>query len=120
MEFIDELANKVTSTVNKAAKKAEDVADLTKKKLLVKSEEDKLDTLYSKLGKLLYREKKRGENNDEAKEKLIAEIDSSVEKLKSLRVDIAKSKGARTCVACGAELDATDTFCPMCGEVQNY
>ena len=118
MEFIDDLTNKVTSTVNKAAKKAEDVADTAKKKLCVKAEEDRLESLYANLGKLVYREKKRGENNAESEDRLIDEIGKSMEKIKALRVEIAK--GARTCIACGAALDATDTFCPMCGEVQNY
>ena len=119
MAFWEDFKYTVTSTVNKAAKKTEDIADITKKKISLKAEEDRLDTLYSQVGKLRVFELRHGEDKSEAIEALLPEIDDSMEKIASLRRDIAKARKVKLCKSCGAELDINDVFCSKCGENQN-
>ncbi len=119
MGFWNELGDKVTKTVNKAAKKTEDIADLTKKKLSLKAEEDKLDSIYAQIGKIRFAELRMGEDKTDAIETLLFEVEDSIDKIKALRASIAKAKKLKVCISCGAELDEDDIFCSTCGKNQN-
>ncbi len=119
MAFWEDFKYTVTNTVNKAAKKTEDIADLTKKKISLKAEEDRLDSLYSQVGKLRFAEVRRGEDKSEAIENLFSEIEDSIKKVSSLRADIAKARKVKMCKNCGAELEENDIFCSKCGDNQN-
>lgn len=119
MAFWEEFKASVSTTVNKAAKKTEDIADITKKKINLKAEEDKLDTLYAQLGKLRYTELRRGEDKSETVDTLLCEIDESKQRIHLLREAISKARGEKLCVACGATIAKEDVFCSKCGENQN-
>ena len=119
MGFWKEVGDKVTKTVNKAAKKTEDIADITKKKLSLKAEEDKLDSIYAQIGKMRFAELRHGEDKSETIENLLFEAEDSIDKIKALRVSIAKAKKLKLCADCGAELEESDIFCSVCGKNQS-
>lgn len=119
MTFWEDLRTTVSGTAKKAAKKTEEFADITKKKIDLKSEEDKLDSLYAQVGKLVYIQIRKGEEKQDIIETLFTEIDDKKEKISKLRAEIAKSKKSKICAKCGSEISIDDVFCGKCGEKQD-
>lgn len=119
MDFFNDIGHKVKKAVNKAAKKTEDIAELTKKKLSLKAEEDRLDSIYAQIGKLRYAELRAGEDKTDAIENLLFEADDCMDRIKALRASIAKQKKIKLCFSCGAELEENDLFCSVCGQNQS-
>ncbi|MCI8387245.1 MAG: zinc-ribbon domain-containing protein [Clostridiales bacterium] len=113
MGFFDDLSKNAKSFAEKAVKKTGEVAESAKLTISLKSEESKLEGLFSALGKLCY---------DKADDGLIAaqilEIDEQKTVIAQIKAEIAANSGKSYCAGCGKEISSDSAFCPHCGAKQ--
>lgn len=96
-------------------KKAEEVLDLSKRKLAMSETEGKLEDAYCELGEVYYGVLKSGETNLAGAEELVNEIDELKSQLEADREEIARLTNKSVCPACGAQCDEDSAFCSKCG-----
>lgn len=113
MGFFDNLGEKLANTSKDVAAKAKEVADVTKMKMDISSQESRLKTAYGEIGKLFC---------ENAPEELAPEyvpfmqtVTEAKTEIERLKLEIQKLKGTASCEACGAEVAADARFCPVCG-----
>ncbi len=111
MAFLENLGKAAQA----AAKKSGELVEVTKLNVNINSEEDKIQKLYTQIGKSVFqRYSATGESSDEIKETCEA-ITVHEQNIKSLREKIAELKGTKQCIGCGAEMERTQIFCSKCG-----
>lgn len=115
MAFLENLGKKVGEAAQAAAKKSSEIVEVTKLNANIGSEEDKIQKLYTQIGKAIYEEFiSPGETKEDFKA-LCSQITEHEQNIKALREKIADVKGTRQCASCGAELDKSQIFCSKCG-----
>lgn len=118
MDFIKNITKKVTETAKVAAKKSGEMVELTKLKMNISSEEDKIEKEYAQMGKIVFETFERGEKVGEEFEAHCEKIASYRENIKAMKDQILKLKNVKTCPECGEEVDSEALFCPKCGAKQ--
>ena len=104
---LNSLLDKAISVANVAGKKTEEMVEASKLKLQEVSVNADLQDCYEKIGSLVYRSKKSGEDNEQAIEQLVEQADVLLEQLAQLqskREEIKKDEEVpelRRCVQCG-------------------
>jgi len=93
--------------------KAKDVTAQTKIKNLMKSEEEKIQSLYTTLGKLYY--ENETENIREPYADIIRTIHLSFDKKAEYETKLNEIKNKYVCPNCGASVTSTTQFCKHCG-----
>ena len=120
MDFFEDLKRTATNAADKAVKKTNELTELTKIKLSLKSASSKLKQVYAEIGRLFYTSERSGvdftaeiaENIIKA-DTLVAEINAYNQKLSALR-------NLTTCEGCGNEIPYTASFCSFCGMKQDH
>ncbi|MGN0297782.1 MAG: zinc-ribbon domain-containing protein [Lachnospiraceae bacterium] len=112
MGFFDDLQGKLTKGSQAVANKTKEVADITKLKVQISSEERKIQDLYIKIGKAFYEANPSSEMYAEE----IAAITESMKTIARCKEEVAKKKGVLVCDKCGAENPVGSVFCSVCGE----
>ena len=111
MAFLENLGKAAQA----AAKKSGELVEVTKLNVNINSEEDKIQKLYTQIGKSVYeRYSASGEVSDDIRETCEA-ITVHEQNIKGLRDKIAEVKGTKQCIGCGAEMEKTQVFCSKCG-----
>lgn len=83
MGFFEDLGKKIGSATDTAADKAKKLAEVSRLKSMILSEEKQIDKLYSEIGKLIYeRDKDDAESPVEALCTKITECDANIAKYK--------------------------------------
>jgi len=113
MAFLDELSDKLLNTGKTAVNKAKEVADITKLKTEIISEESKIKSAYAEIGKLCY-EKAEGEIDPDF-QPLFEKIAVSKAAIAENKAEIQRLKGTSVCPECGAEVADKAQFCSSCG-----
>lgn len=113
MAFFDELSNKILNTSKTAVSKAKEVADITKLKTEIISEESKIKTIYAEIGKL-YCDQAEGEIAPEF-QPLLEKVAVAKAAIAEYKAEIQKIKGTNQCQECGAEVSEDSQFCSACG-----
>lgn len=116
MALMDDIRERANSVVSIAGKKANEAYGATKTKMLIAEKKNYLRTLYKELGEITYRGYKDSEQDMNAIEDKIAEIDIAAEALEDLKKELRKIKNIIICPSCRAEIEADVNFCPRCGE----
>lgn len=115
MAFLENLGKKVGEAAQAAAKKSGELVEVTKLNVNINTEEDKIQKLYSQIGKSIYeRFSASGIAEDDIKEACEA-IVVHEQNVKALKDKIAEVKGTKQCVGCGNEMEKTQIFCSKCG-----
>ena len=115
MAFLENLGKKVGEAAQAAAKKSGELVETTKMSVNINSEEDKIQKLYTQVGRTMYEKySATGVAEDDVKETFEA-IKVHEQNIKALREKIMELKGAKLCVGCGAEMDRAQLFCSKCG-----
>jgi predicted nucleic acid-binding Zn ribbon protein len=115
MAFLENLGKKVGEAAQAAAKKSGELVEITKLNVNINSEEDKIQKLYSQIGKAIFEKYKvQGVAEDDIKE-ACENIIVHEQNIKSLREKIAEVKGTKQCIGCGAEMERNQVFCSKCG-----
>ncbi len=113
----NDITDKASSAAKTAANKAGDVAESAKLSITLKSEQSKLNGMFSTLGQAYY-ESKNGADNAELLAAQIMEIDEQKRVIAELKALIAENNGKMFCPSCGKELNIEDAFCSACGAKQ--
>jgi polyribonucleotide nucleotidyltransferase len=115
MSFFENIGKKMGEAAQAVSKKSSEIVEVTKLNSAINSEEDKIQKLFSQIGKTIYENyEQTGEAVDLAKASC-EQIAAHKENIKSLREKIAEVKGIKTCISCGAEMDRAQLFCAKCG-----
>lgn len=115
MAFLENLGKKVSVAAQAAAKKSGELVEITKLNVNINSEEDKIQKLYSQIGKAIYEKYNASGITDDEVAELCKTIAAHKENIQSLREKIAELKGTKQCIGCGAEMDRNQLFCSKCG-----
>lgn len=115
MAFLENIGRKVGEAAQAAAKKSGELVEITKLNVNINSEEDKIQKIYTQIGKALYEKySAAGVAEDDIKESFEA-VKVHEQNIKNLRDKIMDLKGAKLCINCGAEMEKTQVFCSKCG-----
>lgn len=115
MAFLGNLGKKVGEAAQAAAKKSGELVEVTKLNVNINSEEDKIQKLYSRIGKAIYERYGASDAADEGIREFCEDIRVHEQNIKALRDKIAEVKGTKQCVGCGAEMERDQVFCSKCG-----
>ncbi|PWM38520.1 MAG: zinc ribbon domain-containing protein [Clostridiales bacterium] len=117
MGTLDSIFNKARDVANDMGKKAGDVVEVSKLKLSVVSLESDIEKIYAKLGLMVYEMVKAGSENRGLIDGCVAEIDALKGKLGEINAKVDELKNVRRCDSCGAAVELSAQFCPMCGNL---
>ena len=116
-EMIGGVANTAGTIAKNAAKRAGEVAESTKLNITLKSEQHKLEGMFTTLGKLFYEQSK----GTDVRAQIVAqimEIDEQKQTIDDLRTILVESTGKVICPSCGKGIDIDNVYCPVCGKKQ--
>ena len=102
---LNSLLDKAISVANVAGKKTEEMVEASKQ------------DCYEKIGSLVYRSKKSGEDNAQAIDQLVEQADVLLEQLAQLQSKREEIKKMKKCPNCGASCSVDSHFCSRCGMV---
>lgn len=109
MANMEMFKEKATEAAQSAAKTAKYVALVSKKRLAILNEQDKIRRNYTRLGKVYYKDYVTDEEPDEAEyEPICEEISESFRRINTLRDEIAQAKAAYQDAADAAAEDTQD------------
>lgn len=113
MAFLDSLQKNLTSVGKQAAGKAKEVADITVKTTQLRTEKQKLEECYARIGQRFYEATK----DIPAEEDLVDfnEVEARLVAMKALEDEIQQLKGKKPCPNCGAMVEEDSQFCSHCG-----
>ena len=115
MAFLENLGKRVGEAAQAAAKKSGELVEVTKLNVNIGSEEDKIQKLYTQIGKVVFEKyKATGVVDADAKDNCEA-IKVHEQNIKALRDKIMEVKNVKLCVGCGAEMEKGTLFCSKCG-----
>lgn len=115
MAFLENLGKKVGEAAQAAAKKSGELVEITKLNVNIGSEEDKIQKLYTQIGKTVYEKYgASGVADSDVKDNCEA-IKVHEQNIKALRDKIQEVKNVKSCTSCGAEMDKGQLFCSKCG-----
>lgn len=113
MAFLDNLQKNLTSAGKQAAGKAKEVADITVKATQLRTEKQKLEECYARIGQRFYEATK----DIPAEEDLIDfnEVEARLVAMKNLEKEIQQLKGKKACPNCGEMVEEDSKYCNHCG-----
>ena len=91
----EEFCSKVGMVASSAARKTEELAESAGKHVKLKSLESKMDSLYTVLGKLTYKQLKEGSSQADKIARVMADIDLLKVQRKALKAEIEALKSKR-------------------------
>jgi hypothetical protein len=118
MAFLENLGKKIGETAQAAAKKSGELVEITKLNMNINSEEDKIQKLYTQIGKNVFEKFLAGTETSAEYKEACEGIKAHEETIKNLKAKIMEVKNLKTCSGCGAELDKSLMFCSKCGAKQ--
>lgn len=113
MDFFNKAKEKIAKTSGDVAKKAKDLAEVSKLNGQINANENSIKALYTEIGQYVF-ENLREDAPAEIAEKMNA-IDKAREEIASWKNEVMKLKGIQKCAQCGGEVDKDVAFCPSCG-----
>ncbi len=113
--IVDNVTTKASEIAKTAVKKTGEAAESAKNAITLKSENNKLEGLFTTLGKLFY-EQTKGTDMRAQIGAQIMQIDEQKLVIENLRAVMAESSGKMVCKFCGKDIDIDSTFCPVCGK----
>ncbi|MGM9646077.1 MAG: hypothetical protein ACI3XS_05265 [Eubacteriales bacterium] len=114
-EFFDKVSRKIGDAANYAAEKTEKFVSGAKLTFELKKEEADLDYCFEKLGRAFFAQARNGVAKDGKIAELIAEADERSEKIKNLKIEIAKAKNKKICPHCSSIIENDAPYCSKCG-----
>ena len=124
MEFFDKLGKKATEAYKITADKTGKIAKETKLKLRMSQLRTKVSDLYEEIGKKVYEEHLR--EDEDAKrdikqelEELSIKIDVLSDEIEDLLRQCLELRDKKQCKVCYVEMDKEYKYCPNCGAKQD-
>ena len=124
MEFFDKLGKKASEAYKITADKTGKIAKETKLKLKMSGLRTQVDDLYEEIGKKVYEEHLR--EDEDAKrdikqelEELCIKIDVLSDEIEDLLRQCLELRDKKQCKVCYVEMDKEYKYCPNCGAKQD-
>jgi len=114
MSFLDNIGKAAQA----AAKKSSELVEVTKLNMNVNSEEDKIQKIFNQIGKTVYDKFKTDGSIIPEFTELCESVKVHEDTVASLKQKILEVKNIKSCVNCGAEMEAISQFCVKCGAKQ--
>lgn len=106
-----EISNSLQESMNKSQRES-------KCKKAINENKNKIEGIYSEIGKKVYEEKKISEILMDFVNEKIEEIDAMFKQNEELKREILILNNKKICPNCDAEIDINTMFCPQCGKEQ--
>lgn len=119
MDFFNKLGKKTNDAYQSAKEKTAKISGEIKLKNKISELDDKINTEYCEIGKLVYEKMQVGE--DASKEDITPkceEISRLKDEISKAEAEILALKDVKKCVKCGESLASDAEFCSKCGEKQ--
>ena len=116
MGVMEDIYLKAKVAAGKIGEKTSLWVDVSKLQIKLVETKSDLKTEFKNLGKVVYHACKNGESKEEAVETATKKIDTLLERVESLKIEIAMLKNKSICKNCGKANDIDDCFCSKCGE----
>ncbi len=116
MDFVDNLKKNLSAAADTAVKKTTEVTEAAKLTVEIKSKSEKLNAVYTEMGRTVYGDMKNGTDSREKLTSLAADADALKDTVAALKKKRAKAQGCVICPACGTKMKNTANFCSVCGE----
>lgn len=116
MDFFNKLGKTISSKTQDVVRSTKDFVEITRLNSLISDENQKIENLYSQIGKLYYGSFLSGSKDYRELDNLCHEIDASNERIAQLNDQILQIKGVKKCSYCGAEIPYGSVFCGSCGK----
>lgn len=118
MAFLSGLGEKVGKAAQAAAKKSNEIVEITKINMNISSEEEKIQKIFKQIGELVFDDFKNNTDTGESVVALCQQVVTHQQTIKELKEKLMIVKNIKACSNCGAELELSVTFCPKCGTKQ--
>ncbi|NLX76995.1 MAG: zinc-ribbon domain-containing protein [Clostridiaceae bacterium] len=112
MAFLDDLK----SAARNVAQKTGNMMEITRLNMSVAQERDKINRIFSEIGKAVYEEYKAG--NDIGFGEKCSVIAEHENRIAELQQKILELKNVKKCHSCGKEVSKDTAYCPHCGAKQ--
>lgn len=111
----DDIFDKARTAMNIAAKKTNEVVEVSKLKLDAVKLNNEITALYEKLGRSVYQMKQEKYQDESLISSLCEEINELLKKLSELSESIAEKKNEIVCPTCGTINMKDNLYCFKCG-----
>lgn len=120
MEFFDKITKKASETYKGAAEKTSKIAKETKLKIKINENKNKIEHLYTEIGKKVYQEHSSSEgiNLGEEISNECIEIDNLSSEIELFHEEIRNLSNEKACINCKEIINKEAKFCPKCGAEQ--
>lgn len=120
MGFFDNLSKKATETYKNTTDKTNRMAREMKLKSYIGENKNKINGIYTEIGKKVYEKHKEGNVSDieEFIKPELAQIVEIARKIENMNNEIRTLNNIKLCQSCAAEIDLSAKFCPQCGAQQ--
>lgn len=115
MTFFDEFKRNASDVAGKAAKKTNELTNIAKLNVSIKSCESKLGTVYEEIGRMFYMAERTGDDYTSEIAASIMKADKIKSDISAYKAKIAQLKRIIVCDACGNEIPDEFAFCSYCG-----
>lgn len=116
MEFLGVVREKLTTATKSAAKKTNEIVEVTKLKAAISDELATVDKTLRSIGEAIYETYKTGEEGDASLEEKCTALDEAYERIEELNARIAELKNTKICPTCKKLMEKDAVFCSVCGE----
>lgn len=116
-EFLKTLRQTISETAEAVGKKTEDLVEIQKLRVRIRTAQRDAELEYKKLGHLIFERFVEGEAMDVQLTEVCEQILKIQEKITDCQDQLAKKKGQSVCPSCGKGNPAGASFCMFCGTV---
>ena len=119
MGFFEDISKKANDAYQVTKEKTIQITNEIKMKSKINNNNDQIQALYKELGIMTFDSYKS--NTELSKEDIAPkceEINSLLEDVAKMKIEILTLKKLKKCVSCEAEIDQDDKYCPKCGTEQ--
>lgn len=115
MSFFEDFKRGATDAATKAARKTDEISNIVRLNVNVKTGEMKLSGVFEEIGRLFYEAERTGADYTSDIASAIMKADKIKADIENAKKQIAKLRKVTVCVNCGKEISDEVSFCPFCG-----
>ena len=115
MSFFEDFKRGATDAATKAARKTDEISNIVRLNVNVKTGEMKLSSVFEEIGRLFYEAERTGADYTSDIASAIMKADKIKADIENAKKQIAKLRKVTVCKNCGKEISDEVAFCPFCG-----
>lgn len=115
MSFFEDFKRGATDAAAKAARKTDEISNIVRLNVNVKTGEMKLSGVFEEIGRLFYEAERTGTDYTSDIASAIMKADKIKADIENAKKQLAKLRKVAVCKNCGKEISDEVAFCPFCG-----